>query len=85
MTDALYQPSGMTYKYGTAWELLRYAASGAAEDWALIYKPGIYAYCYELRPDEYSSTAFLLPASQIVDQGEEYYDSIAVLAQEMRV
>ena len=59
------------------------AASGAAEDWALQEKPGIYAYCYELRPKSWSQGGFDIPASDIVPTGQELLASLYVLAEGM--
>ncbi|XP_076451492.1 carboxypeptidase B-like [Babylonia areolata] len=71
---------GRVYSLGTAYSVLGYAASGAAEDWALQEKPGIYAYCYELRPRYYSDGNFIIPPSNIVPNGQELLRSLLVLA-----
>ena len=84
MVDALYIPHSKSYLYGTSWELLQYAVSGASKDWALLKYPGIYSYCFELRPDQWDDRGFVLPAEEIIAQGEEYFNSLAVLAREMQ-
>ncbi|KAH9504227.1 Multifunctional pyrimidine synthesis protein CAD [Bulinus truncatus] len=83
MLQALISRHGTQYYHGTAWQLLNYAASGSSTDWVLKVKPSIYTACYELRPSASSSTGFLLPASQIVATGEEYYASLVALAKEI--
>ncbi|XP_055867373.1 carboxypeptidase B-like [Biomphalaria glabrata] len=79
MMQALIARHGTHYTHGTAWQLLNYAASGSSTDWVLSRKPNIYTTCYELRPSASSSTGFLLPASQIIPTGEEYYDSMVAM------
>ncbi|XP_012946419.1 zinc carboxypeptidase A 1 [Aplysia californica] len=76
---------GFRYEYGTVYQLLDYAASGASMDWVLEAKPNMYSYAYELRPDQRSNDGFNLPPRYIVSQGEEYFDSLAVMAKEMSV
>ncbi|KAH9504244.1 hypothetical protein Btru_064438 [Bulinus truncatus] len=83
MLQALISRHGTQYYHGTAWQLLNYAASGSSTDWVLKVKPSIYTACYELRPSASSSTGFLLPASQIVATGEEYYASLVAMAKEI--
>ncbi|KAK6963594.1 Multifunctional pyrimidine synthesis protein CAD, partial [Biomphalaria glabrata] len=85
MLQSLISTHGTQYFHGTAWELLNYAASGAAEDWALSRKPGIYAMCYELRPRYDDPRAFILPPSEIIGTAQEYYASLKIMAAEMRV
>ncbi|XP_076451209.1 zinc carboxypeptidase-like [Babylonia areolata] len=68
------------YRFGTAHGVLGYGASGAAEDWALKEKPGIYSYCYELRPRSFYEGHFLLPPSQIRPTGHEFMLSVLALA-----
>ncbi|CAG5131245.1 unnamed protein product, partial [Candidula unifasciata] len=84
MTTAISNRHGQTYLHGTAWQLLNYAASGSSPDWALVRKPGLYTVTYELRPAASNSNGFVLPASQIVATGEEYYASLIVLANQIR-
>eukprot|EP00916_Digyalum_oweni_P011174 GHVL01018549.1.p1 GENE.GHVL01018549.1~~GHVL01018549.1.p1 ORF type:complete len:437 (+),score=19.45 GHVL01018549.1:92-1402(+) len=75
--------NGRSYRLGTAYGVLGYAASGASEDWALQEKPGIFAYCYELRPATYNAGGFDIPASEIVPTGQELLASLYVLAERM--
>lgn len=82
MRNAL-NSNGVVYQLGTAFGVLGYAASGAAEDWALQEKPGIFAYCYELRPATASQGGFDIPPSQIVPVGQELLRSLYVLAEQM--
>ncbi|KAL8596292.1 hypothetical protein ACOMHN_067545 [Nucella lapillus] len=79
MQAAMKRVDGKTYRLGTPHKLLGYAASGGSFDWALHQKPGIYAYCYELRPDSHWNGGFRLPASQIVPTGEELLHSLLEL------
>ncbi|XP_025084388.1 LOW QUALITY PROTEIN: carboxypeptidase B-like [Pomacea canaliculata] len=71
---------GATHTFGTAAGVLGYAAAGCAEDWALTHKPGIYAYCYELRPRTSAAGGFIVAASQIPYVGAEVYHSFLALA-----
>ncbi|XP_059172957.1 carboxypeptidase B-like [Physella acuta] len=85
MLQTLIATHGTQYYHGTAWQLLNYAASGAAEDWALTRKAGLYGMCYELRPRYDDPRGFILPANEIIGTAEEFYASIVVMAAEMRV
>ncbi|BFZ14315.1 hypothetical protein BsWGS_17354 [Bradybaena similaris] len=84
MTTAISQKHGKQYLHGTAYQLLNYAASGSSADWVLVRKPNLYSVAFELRPAASASNGFVLPASQIVASGEEYYASLIVLAQQAK-
>ncbi|XP_076451494.1 zinc carboxypeptidase-like [Babylonia areolata] len=80
MMEAL-ESQGMDYTMGTPFQVLGYAASGGSFDWALQEKPGIYSYCYELRPRFISQGHFILHPDYIVPTGEEVLRSLLVLSQ----
>ncbi|XP_076452079.1 zinc carboxypeptidase-like [Babylonia areolata] len=77
--QAALQSLGRRYALGTPYQVLGYGASGAAEDWALQEKPGIYSYCYELRPRTYWEGHFVLDPKHIIPTGHELLQSLLVL------
>ncbi|CAG5131244.1 unnamed protein product, partial [Candidula unifasciata] len=84
MTQAISQRHGKVYTHGTAYQVLNYAASGSSVDWVMARKPNLYSLAFELRPKNEREGGFILQASEIVPTGEELYDSLAVLAKEIR-
>jgi murein tripeptide amidase MpaA len=78
---ALEQTYGTRYQLGTAPDLL-YPAAGGSDDWAKGSAGIKYAYCLELRPSS-QNPGFLLPASQITPTGEETFNGVAAMAQEL--
>jgi murein tripeptide amidase MpaA len=78
--QALNKRHGTEYRFGSSTHVL-YAAAGGADDWA--HNAGIpYTYTVELR--DKGRHGFILPRQQIVPTGEETFDAISALAQEVR-
>ena len=73
------------FEFGTAWQVLEYAASGSSLDWVSQAYPGVYAYTLELRPpfSTRSIQGFVLPTEDIIPSGEEYMNSLKAMAREM--
>jgi len=74
--DAMYDHSGNRYTIGSSAEAL-YAAAGASDDYAKGVAGIKYSYTVELQDSGYYG--FILPASRIIDQGEEMYIGIQAL------
>jgi len=71
--DVIYSVNKMTYQYGRIYIII-YPASGSSADWGYD-APGVkYSYGIELR--DTGEYGFLLPADQIVPQGEEIWASL---------
>lgn len=56
------------------------AASGGSEDWALAYVPGIYAYCYEVRPATSGQGGFVVGTEYIIPTGREIHASLITMS-----
>ncbi|XP_059141019.1 carboxypeptidase B-like [Physella acuta] len=84
MWKALKGKHGSHYEFGTAWEVLNYAAAGTSKDWALRRSRNIYSMSFELRPTEDNPVGFLLPPSEIVPTAEEFYESLRAMAPELK-
>jgi murein tripeptide amidase MpaA len=72
--------SGNRYQSGECAALM-YPCSGVAHDWVYSSAGVPTSLAVELRPDESSSTGFLLPADQIKPTGAELYRGVVALAQ----
>lgn len=68
--DAIQQVNGVKFVTGSSTHLL-YVSSGGSEDWAKGTLGIKYAYCFELRPNEYASDGFNIAASKIPLAGAE--------------
>nr|QOI16736.1 carboxypeptidase [Rapana venosa] len=75
--------NGKLYRMGTAYDLVGYAASGGSIDWALAEKPGIYSYCFELRPQSFWQGGFMIPATEIIPTGQELLNSLMTMIQNL--
>jgi len=71
--NAIKGVNGLTYQYGRIYEII-YPASGSSADWGYDVGKVTYSYGIELR--DTGEYGFLLPADQIVPQGEEIWASL---------
>jgi murein tripeptide amidase MpaA len=71
--NAIKAVNGLTYEYGRIYEII-YPASGSSADWGYDVAGVKYSYGIELR--DTGEYGFLLPADQIVPQGEEIWASL---------
>jgi len=71
--DVIYNVNKMTYQYGRIYVII-YPASGSSADWGYDVSKVKYSYGIELR--DTGEYGFLLPADQIVPQGEEIFASL---------
>ncbi|ODN04498.1 Carboxypeptidase B [Orchesella cincta] len=78
--NALERTYGTRYSVGTAPDLL-YPAAGGSDDWAKGAAGIPYSYCLELR--DKGRYGFALPANQIKATGEETFNAVAAVAQEL--
>ncbi|CAG5131241.1 unnamed protein product, partial [Candidula unifasciata] len=76
MTYAISKRHGRLYSYGNSFQKLKYAVAGNSIDWVLKRKPNVYSVSLKLRPSISAKDGFLLPGSQIIPTGEEFYDSL---------
>lgn len=74
--SALTARHGTEYRLGNIAETI-YVASGSSIDWVRAVADTPLAYCYEFR--DLGENGFLLPADQIIPNGEETVDSIVAL------
>jgi len=70
---ALNSVNNYIYQYGQIYTII-YPASGSSADWG--YDVAKVKYCYGIELRDTGEYGFLLPASQIVPQGEEVYASL---------
>jgi len=75
---AIQSVHGMTYEVGTTANLL-YIASGGSHDWVYGAAGVVYSFAIELR--DTGKFGFLLPANQIVPQGEEAFAGVQYIAE----
>jgi len=69
--------NGMIYQYGQIYTII-YPASGSSADWG--YDVAGVKYCYGIELRDTGEYGFLLPANQIVPQGEEIWASLLYTA-----
>jgi len=72
--------NGMVYEYGRIYEII-YPASGSSADWGYTEAGIVFSYGIELR--DTGEYGFLLPADQIVPQGEEIWASLKYNADQL--
>jgi len=68
---------GTVFEYGIIYDII-YPASGSSADWG--YDQGKVKYCYGIELRDTGEYGFLLPANQIVPQGEEIWASLVQIA-----
>jgi len=73
--EAIKETHGMIYGYGTIYDII-YPASGSSADWGYDFANVTYSYGVELR--DTGEYGFLLPADQIIPQGEEIWSAAIV-------
>lgn len=71
---------GTKYKVGPSPELL-YPAAGGSEDWAKGVAGIKFSYCFELR--DTGNYGFILPASQIIPTGQETFEAVKSMAEDV--
>ncbi|CAG2167896.1 unnamed protein product [Oppiella nova] len=79
--QALQQKFGTHYKVGSSTRIL-YAAAGGADDWAHGVAGVKYSYTFELR--DTGVYGFVLPVRFIVPTGEETFDGIITMCNEIK-
>ncbi|CAH1402678.1 unnamed protein product [Nezara viridula] len=75
--ESMVMAGGEYYQVGTSPDIL-YPASGSSADWAKAVAGVKYSYTFELR--DTGKHGFLLPASQIIPTGKEFFEAIKVIA-----
>ena len=70
-TSAIYAVHKKVYTYGPISTTI-YPASGSSADFAYGVQDTLYSYALELRGTQQESYGFLLPADQIIPQGQEF-------------
>jgi len=75
--QAIKQNSGLTYNYGTIYNII-YPASGSSADWGYDVGGVVFSYGVELR--DTGTYGFILPADQIRPQGEEIWAATVAMA-----
>jgi murein tripeptide amidase MpaA len=81
-TKALAAKYGTAYRVGSSTNVL-YAAAGGSDDWAHGVANIKYAYTFELR--DTGDNGFVLPKEQIIPTGEETFEALKVISQEIAV
>lgn len=78
LSDALRSVHNKRFPYGSSYDVIKYAAAGATDDWCKGVAGVKYSFTVELR--DTGNYGFLLPANQIIPSGEEFFAAFTAAA-----